>query len=213
VPSVDRATETIPPCPVCGSPTHPRFALCFCCHATARQLQLPLTPVAAMTEYRLGDALHGHLRGYKDAALPEARRVHTAHLVALLRSWMAADLTRLTRRFGSGWDVVATVPSSRRPGTAPMDTVVTALPELGRHAVLLVRGPDATDHLVAARRGFEPADGVDRHWLRRQRVLVVDDTVITGSRAQSAAAALRIHGAHVVGILALGRVVGGAGSG
>ena len=44
-------------------------------------------------------------------------------------------------------------------------------------------------------------------------VLVVDDTLITGSRAQSAAATLRIHGAHVVGILVLGRVVGGTGSG
>ena len=36
--------------------------------------------------------------------------------------------------------------------------------------------------------------------------------VITGSRAQSAAAALLIHGARPVGILALGRVVGGTGS-
>jgi orotate phosphoribosyltransferase len=66
---------------------------------------------------------------------------------------------------------------------------------------------------VAARRGFELADGVERGRLEGRRVLVVDDTVITGSRAQSAAAALRIHGAHVVGILVLGRVVGGPGSG
>jgi hypothetical protein len=212
VPSVDRVAETIPPCPVCGSRTRARFALCFCCHATAGQLRLPLTPVAAMAHYRLGDALHGHLRGYKDAPLPEARSVHTAHLVARLRSWVTADDSRLAHRFGSGWDVVATVPSSCRPAMAPVDAVVTAVPELGRHATLLIRGPEVTGHLVAARRGFELADGVDRDGLRGRTVLVVDDTVITGARAQSAAAALRIHGAHVVGILALGRVVAGRGS-
>jgi hypothetical protein len=197
---------------VCRSPTSPRYALCFCCDTTARQLALSLVPVAAMAHYRLGDGLHRHLRGYKDAPLPEARRMHTAHLVARVRSWITADRSRLARRFGSGWDAVATVPSSRRPGAAPLDMVVTALPELGRHAVLLTRGLGATDHLVASRRGFDLAEGVDRHWLRGRRVLVVDDTVVTGSRAQSAAAALRVHGAQVAGILALGRVVGGSGS-
>jgi predicted amidophosphoribosyltransferase len=35
----------------------------------------------------------------------------------------------------------------------------------------------------------------------------VDDTIITGARAQSAAAALRLHGAEVIGVLALGRVL------
>jgi hypothetical protein len=165
-----------------------------------------------MAHYRLGGALHGHLRGYKDAALPEARRVHTAHLVARLRSWFTADDHRLVRRFGSAWDVVATVPSSCRPGMPPVDAVVTAVPELGQHGALLVRGPETIGHLVAARRGFDLADGVDRGGLDGRKVLVVDDTVITGSRAQSAAATLRIHGAHVVGILVLGRVVGGTGS-
>jgi hypothetical protein len=213
VPSVDRATEALQPCPVCRGPRRARFALCFCCQATTGQLRLPLTPVVAMAHYRLGDALHGHLRGYKDAALSEARRVHTAHLAARLRSWFTADDHRLVRRFASGWDVVATVPSSCRPGVAPVDAVVAAVPELGRHAPLLIRGPEATGHLVAARRGFELADGEDRSSLVGRRVLVVDDTVITGSRAQSAAAALRISGAHVVGILVLGRVVGGTGSG
>jgi orotate phosphoribosyltransferase len=38
---------------------------------------------------------------------------------------------------------------------------------------------------------------------------VFDDSITTGSRAQSAAAALRMAGAQVVGILAVGRAVGG----
>jgi adenine/guanine phosphoribosyltransferase-like PRPP-binding protein len=36
-------------------------------------------------------------------------------------------------------------------------------------------------------------------------VLVFDDSVTTGARSQSAAAALRMSGAHVVGILVVGR--------
>jgi adenine/guanine phosphoribosyltransferase-like PRPP-binding protein len=41
-------------------------------------------------------------------------------------------------------------------------------------------------------------------------VLVVDDSVVTGARAQSAAAALRLAGAEVVGVVVLGRFLAGA---
>jgi predicted amidophosphoribosyltransferase len=70
-----------------------------------------------------------------------------------------------------------------------------------------VRGPEATGHLRAARRGFEVPSSVDKESLRRRRVLVFDDSITTGARAQSAAAALRMAGADVVGVVAVGRVV------
>jgi orotate phosphoribosyltransferase len=38
---------------------------------------------------------------------------------------------------------------------------------------------------------------------------VVEDSTITGARAQSAAAALRLAGARVVGVVAISRVVSG----
>jgi adenine/guanine phosphoribosyltransferase-like PRPP-binding protein len=86
--------------------------------------------------------------------------------------------------------------------------VVGGVPGLGgRLAPVLVRGPIPTDHLVASRWGFGTAEGVDPGWHRGHRVLVVDDTIITGARAQSAAATLRLQGAEVIGVLALGRVL------
>jgi hypothetical protein len=199
------------PCLVCGGFTHARFALCFCCDTTVHQLQMPLAPVVAITEYRTGDGLHRRLRGYKDAPVAEARQAYAAELAGRVRSWLAADPSHLTDRFGSRWDVVATVPSTTRPGVAPTEVLVNQVPDLARgHRRLLVRGPEPTDHLLAARRGFEVPLGVDRSWLRTRRVLVFDDSITTGSRAQSAVAALRMAGAQVVGVLAVGRALGGA---
>ncbi len=197
-------------CRVCGGAAPAGFAHCFCCATLVRQLRMRLVPVVAVAEYRVGDRLHRRLRGYKDAPVAEARETCATHLADLVARWMAADPTRLPRRFGSGWDLVATVPSSGRPVGAPADTLVLRVPALApAHRTLLVRGPEPTGHLRAARRGFEVAASVDRESLRDRRVLVFDDSITTGARAQSAAAALRMAGADVIGVVAVGRVVGG----
>ncbi len=195
-------------CTVCNGPCRPRFALCFCCRTTIRQLQMPLAPVVAMTDYRVGDGMHRLLRGYKDAPVDEVRRQRLGALSSLVESWMAANLELLDERFDTPWSVVATVPSSRRPVGSPADAVATRVPGLARlHRPLLVRGPRTVDHLIASRHGFEVATHVDPGWLRNQRILVFDDSITTGARAQSAVAALRGRGAHVVGVLAVGRAV------
>ena len=197
-------------CRVCGGATHAGFALCFCCATLVRQLRMPLVPLVAVVDYRVGDGMHRRLRGYKDAPVAEARRDRAAELAGLVAPWMTVHRAALRSRFGSRWDLVATVPSSSRPGGAPFDAVVSRVPDLARsHRRLLVRGPEATDHLRADRRGFAVAPGIDRGWLGDRRILVVDDTVITGARAQSAVAALRSAGGRVVGIVAVGRVVAG----
>jgi adenine/guanine phosphoribosyltransferase-like PRPP-binding protein len=167
---------------------------------------MPLTPVVAVADYWIGDDMHRHLRGYKDAPVGEARRAHVEQLTALIDDWLVRHRRRLSGRFGSGWDVVATVPSSCRPRGAPVDALVSGVVELRRRWLpLLIRGEEAIDHLIASRHGFEVEASVDRAWLRRRRVLVVDDTIITGARAQSAAATLRLSGAAVAGILVVGR--------
>jgi len=198
-----------PLCVVCDRQTHSDFAFCYCCHALVRQLQLPLAPVVVVTDYRIGDPMHRRLRGYKDAPVPEARRMFSTALARLVEPWLVVNHDRLRRRFGSGWDVVVTVPSTHRPTGARVDAVVGLVPELSLcHRTLLERGPEVTGHLLAARKGFAVIGTVDRAWLRRRKVLVFDDTITTGARAQSAVAALRIAGARVVGVVAVGRTLG-----
>jgi predicted amidophosphoribosyltransferase len=208
LPEYPLAGDGIAACAVCSGALHDGFGVCYCCATLAGQLQLPLTPLVAMVDYRLADPMHRRLRGYKDAPVAEARRVYLRQLVGFVSRWMTDLGGEPGGPFGGAWDTVATVPSSRRPGAPPVDAIVARVPRLGHvHRRLLVRGPVRVDHLAADRRGFVPAPGVDAGRLRHQRVLVVDDSVTTGARAQSAAAALRIGGATVVGILAIGRVV------
>jgi adenine/guanine phosphoribosyltransferase-like PRPP-binding protein len=166
--------------------------------------------VVAMVDYRVGDRMHRRLRGYKDAPVAEIRQACAADLTGLVRKWMTAGRADLEARFGSPWDLVATVPSSGRPVGVPVDALVAqGQVRYVRHRNLLVRGPEPTDHLRAARRGFELAPAVDREWLRGKRILVFDDSITTGARSQSAAAALRLAGGRVVGVMAVGRVVAG----
>jgi len=198
-----------PFCVVCDRQTHSDFAFCYCCQTLVRQLQMPLAPVMVVTDYRIGDPMHRRLRGYKDAHASEARQMFSTALARLVGPWLATHHDRLVRRFGSGWDTVVTVPSTHRPTGARVDAVVAMVPELSlRHRTLLERGPEVTDHLRAARKGFAVIGTVDRAWLKRRIVLVFDDTITTGARAQSAVAALRIAGARVVGVVAVGRAVG-----
>lgn len=189
------------PCRVCDAPAAAPFPLCFCCATLVRQLRMPLVPLTALTGFRAGDALHRRLRGYKDAPVAEVRAACTEQLASMLAAWLPdADVGR--------WDSVVTVPSSSRPAGAPVEAVITSVPGLARyHRPLLVRGPEPTDHLLAARRGFSLRPGTDPARLRGLRVLVVDDSVVTGARAQSAAAAVRLAGAEVIGVVALARLM------
>lgn len=197
-------------CRVCGRATPAGFAHCFCCATIVRALRMPLAPVEVLVDCRIGDRMHRRLRGYKDAPVADVRRAHAETLAASIERLVAGARADLEKRFGSPWDLVVTVPSSSRPTGAPVDALVERVPALAaQHASLLVRGSEPMDHLAPARRGFEVRASVDTRWLRCRRILVFDDTLITGARAQSAVAALRSVGGEVIGVIAVGRVVRG----
>jgi hypothetical protein len=158
-----------------------------------------------MAEYRVGDTLHGRLRGYKDAPEAGVRERHRDALTRDLASWLS-DGTPVGCL--GHWSVVAPVPSTRRPGAPPAGALLDGVPALGGHRLdLLGRGRRAADHLDARRDGFALLPGIDRAGLAGLPVLLFDDSVTTGARSQSAAAALRLAGARVVGVLAVGRAL------
>ena len=194
-------------CPVCGRATRGSGPVCFCCRTVAGQLGLPLVPVVALSEYRVGDRAHQRLRAYKDAPVAELRDHSRTELVADLASRCIDPAGGPTVALGA-WVVVTTVPSSNRPGGAPAERLVDAVPALAqRHLRLLVRGRGTGGHLRAGRDVFALAPGVDRAGLVDLPLLVFDDTTTTGAAVQSAAAALRLAGARVVGALVMGRAL------
>jgi len=195
------------PCRVCGRQIRRPTPVCFCCRVVARQLGLPLVPTVAAADYRLGDAGHLRLRGYKDAPTARLRALHRGVIARTLDDWLDHNTAALVDRFGA-WSVVAPVPSTRRAGPPPAGALLDEVPTLaGVHLDLLSRGSGTADHLAACRNGFALLPGVDRAGLDGLPVLVFDDSVTTGARSQSAAATLRLGGAHVVGVLAVGRAL------
>jgi hypothetical protein len=200
-------TTADPACRVCGRTVARGDPVCFCCRSVAAQLALPLVPLVAVTEYRVGDRVHRRLRGYKDAPVAEVRDRCRSGLVEELTGWLDVLGSGLGGRVGD-WAAVTTVPSSRRPGSAPAELLVDGVPLLAsRHLRLLAGGRGGVDHLQADRTAFALVPGVDRDGLADLPVLVFDDTTTTGAAAQSAAATLRLAGARVVGILVMGRAL------
>jgi len=174
------------------------------------RLALPLTPVSPVRLCPLPSPLYTVLMGYKESPVPEARARFTPMVRSLFDAFFAAHTTCLT---GDGpVHLVLAVPSTARPSGAPLARV-PGLADIARDRLgacwrddVLCRGPAALGHMRPRRDGFVvPPAG--RSAVRSRRLLVLDDTYVSGARAQSAAAALRLAGAASVQIVALGRVL------
>jgi predicted amidophosphoribosyltransferase len=154
--------------------------------------------------------------GYKEAPVEEVRVQHQATVDGLFAAFFRRHQACVARMLGGPVDLVLPVPSSSRPGQAPLDRV----PDLGRRLshwsagtksalwcpTLLERTGGPVGHMQANAHAFAvPA------WagpvVARARVLLIDDTYVSGARSQSAAAALRLAGATRVVIVPLGRVI------
>ena len=82
-------------CRVCGKSMTTTAPLGFCCRVVAGQLGLPLVPLGAWSEYRVGDRAHHRLRAYKAAPSVEVRERCIAELVRVLDGWAAGPGARL----------------------------------------------------------------------------------------------------------------------
>lgn len=204
-------------CATCHGPARDGRRVCWCCRAVSSVLghqpgSGPL--VVPMALFRTGDVLHAVLRGYKDAPAVAARRHFSRGVAVHLSSFLGVHGGCITAAAGSDWDSVAVVPSSARtpgagrppslPARHPLGEVIGAIPEVSAlERIEIRRGAGVADHLAPDPGAFEVDAGA-----RGRRVLLVDDTWVTGSRIRSAAAALERGGAGVVAMVTAGRAVG-----
>ena len=184
----------------------------------ARRLGLPLAPVVPVRLCPLPSPLYTVLLGYKESPVAEARLRYGAMVRALLTEFLLRHAALLEATAGGPLGLALPVPSTRRPGTAPLGRVeglgrdvAAALPAARWAPGLLQRaeapgGPPPVAHMRPDAAAFR-LRREDRTGVTGRRVLLLDDTYVSGARSQSAAAALQRAGACATLIVPLGRVL------
>ena len=192
-------------CAICHSGPGPGHAVCYSCTEVMRQVSRPTRIVVPISLYKLNSQFWHVLRSYKDGSGRSADLL-AMQVAAIIVRFAAQHLPCVARVLGGDPAVVTSVPSTRaspRPGIHPLEAAVTRVGALAsRYAPLLVRGSAYVDHNRADDDAFTL-----RRTLSGERVLVVDDTLTTGARLQSAVSALRRNGASAVAGLVVGRVI------
>jgi len=196
---------------VCCGPAPTGFTHCFACRHVVRSLGLTLSPALPARLCPIPSTLYSVLVAYKEAALGEARRRDGTVVCALLGEHMATQRDRVAGRLDGLPDHVVPVPSTSRPDGSPLGRVdglpaaaVAPFPSASWSPALLRRAAAPVGHMRPSPQAFavpEPRAVIG------SRVVLIDDTYVSGARAQSAAAALRLAGARSVVIVAAGRVL------
>jgi hypothetical protein len=176
-------------------------------------LGLPLTPVMPVRLCPLPGPLYAVLVGYKESPVDEERRRLARRIRQLFAAFFRAHRICVLAATG-GVDLVLPVPSSSRPGPASLERVdglaQLVLSALGPGSTwapqLLQRSVGGIGHMRPNVGAFTVPPHL-RGAVAGARVLLLDDTYVSGSRAQSAAASLRGCGAHTALIVPLGRVL------
>jgi hypothetical protein len=205
-------------CRVCRGPAGGPDDVCFACRVVARRLGRPLVAVRPLRLCPLPSPLYRVLLGYKESPVAEARLRFGAMVRALVRAVLVDLGPPLEAMLGGPVDLVTVVPSTHRPGPAPLalvpglaSEVAAALPAARWAPDLLCRagaagGSPPISHMRPHPAAFHlsGADGLD---VDGSRVLLLDDTYVSGARSQSAAAALRRARTGTTVITPLGRVL------
>ena len=174
---------------------------------------MALAPVFPVWLCPLPGPLYTVLMGYKEAPVNEARARFTPIVRSLLADFLVAHAACVTAAAGGAPEIVLPVPSSLRPGGSPLarvdglsSAVEAALPGARWSPHLVVRTGEPVGHMHPSARAFAVPPRF-RPAVAGRRVVLLDDTYVSGSRAQSTAAALRRAGAASVVIVVLGRVL------
>ncbi len=196
-------------CGVCCGPagTH---GVCFACSRVARRLGHPLAPVFPVRLCPLPGPLYSVLMGYKESPVAEARRRFGPLVRALFDGFLAAHAPCLAAAAGGPCELVLPVPSTARPAGPPLagvDGLAAACARVASWAPdVLARAGAPVGHMRPDAGAFA-VPAAHRGAVGGRRALLLDDTYVSGARAQSAAAALRRAGARAVVIVVGGRVL------
>jgi predicted amidophosphoribosyltransferase len=149
--------------------------------------------------------LHTVLKDYKRSPSARVRERHRWQVGAILHRFVFHHRECITGVAGMDWDTVTIVPSKTgRVGTHPLEEAIM-LGEPLRSEYRRLLEPAEVELLGRARssdRGFRATDEA-----RARTVLLLDDTITSGSTFQSSASALVLGGATVVAGVVIGRVI------
>jgi len=190
-------------CSQCWAFHDPDYATCISCNRRPDLLDafLPITYAPH------GGQLYRALRDYKNMDEPRSvRRHHAIGLAAILWRFLAVHEPHLAAAAGvPEFDLVTTPPSKtlerdeKRSGFRKIVGEWVGATK-GRYARVL----DPNDPPILSR-SYEPSRYIANTPLDGKRVLVIDDTWVSGGAVQSAAQALRNAGASHVAAVAVGR--------
>lgn len=194
-------------CAACRGPARPEYVRCFHCALHAEGARGLLADAVIPVSYAIKGGKHAQDLWVYKSARPGAGPAQAA-LLSLLLVFLRDHCGCAWRLAGGGAPThLAVVPSTRgRPGRHPLEVLASsclALPWL--HLAIRPRPepPDPDDRVLSLDRFTVPRP------LIRAHVLLLDDTWTTGSRAQSAVAALKLAGATRVAVVVLGRHLSG----
>jgi hypothetical protein len=192
--------EPLVTCSVCGTPVD-GYERCYRCYQATytlgtADLVVPLT-------YGIERTQSGTLlRHYKDDVSAAARQQHTLVIFRLLYLAITLHEQCVGKMVGQPVNARVTVPSlNGRGGVHPLTVLGRAMKAVDE-TLELRPAPGATGNRIISGSQFEI---VSNRSLKGQHVVVLDDTWTTGSRAQSAALALRGAGASHVSVMVIGR--------
>lgn len=209
-------------CQVCCGPTgvdrdnahYPTCRGCESMQREARASQAALADATAFVTYALqyrdksSDMALADMYTYKNPQRTSARRDDAgARIAGLLYSVLYTPESR--RRIGGPFTVVTFVPSSAGAGPSALSEVIV-------RALAKIDGAPPVDSTLdwtsGSERGKHRFDGSmfavpEPHRVRGARVLLVEDTWVSGANVQSAAAALHAAGASWVTALTVARML------
>jgi hypothetical protein len=189
-------------CRICHSGPSLGFAVCASCDRVRRQLSRSTEHVLPISLSVVGLQLHQLLWRYKNVPEGTSTTERTT-VAAMLARFVNTHLPCIEGRAGGPVDLVTAVPSTSDRAEHPLVRVVDRSRRLSPlHRAVLTRGSAPVDHDLAGDDVF-----ATRYRLDGARAVLIDDTLTSGARLQSAASTLLRSGARSVVALVVGRVV------